>query len=142
MINYDSERKLEIPYGLGNVPVAVAEYVPARYDLILFNNATKKTYIFEKVPDAGNGMYYELAGFDPGDIPTGEYSYALIYNALSGVQYTPKNSLLGTELTYNGRTYQLEELSPETGILKYIGEGVEDNAEYRDTEKEFYYRKK
>lgn len=140
MIKYSSERIIAIPYGLGNAPAAKLELVPGRYDLILFNNATKKGYVFTGLTDIGTEMYYDLTGFDPGDIPYGEYGYALIYNVLRGVEYTLKNSLLGTEVTYNGVTYHLEELTPELGLLKYVNDSVEE-PEYRDTEKEFYYRK-
>ena len=141
MITYDSNRKIDIPYGLGNAPAAVVDFVSGKYDLILFNNATKNTYIYKGIPDIGNGMYYELADFDAGDIPYGEYSYALIFNALSGVEYTAKDSLLGTEVTYNGVTYKLEELTPEVGLLKYVNDDEEEPV-YRDKDTEFYYRKK
>lgn len=141
MIKYSRERIISIPYGLGNAPAAELALVSGRYDLILFNNATKAAYVFTGLTDIGTEMYYDLAGFEPGDIPYGEYSYALIYNVLRGVEYTLKNSLLGTEVTYNGVTYQLEDLTPELGLFKYLNDSVEE-PEYRDTEKEFYYRKK
>ena len=141
MIKYSSERILSVPYGLGNAPAAKLELVPGRYDLILFNNATKQAYLFRGLTDIGTEMYYDLAGFDPGEIPYGEYGYALIYNVLNGVEYTLKNSLLDSEVNYNGTVYRLEELTPELGLFKYINDNVEE-PEYRDTEKEFYYRKK
>lgn len=141
MIKYDRDRNISIPYGLGNAPAATLKLVSGRYDLILFNNATKKVYVFTGLTDVGTEMYYELSNFEPGDIPCGEYSYALIYNVLEGVEYTLKNSLLGTELTYNGTTYHLEDLTPETGLLKYLSD-TEEDTQYRDTEKEFYYHKK
>ena len=141
MIKYTNERIITVPFGLGNAPVSELKLVAGRYDLILFNNATKKGYVFTGLTDTGTEMYYDLNGFEPGDIPYGEYSYALIYNVLTGVEYTLKNSLLGTDITYNGITYHLEELTPEIGLFKYVNENVEE-PEYRDTEKEFYYRKK
>lgn len=141
MITYDSDRKTDIPYGLGNAPAAVVGFVPGIYDLVLFNNATKNTYFYKGIPDIGNGMYYELADFDAGDIPYGEYSYALIYDALTGVEYTAKDSILDTEVSYNGTTYRLEELTPEVGLLKYVSDEGEEPV-YRDRDTEFYYRKK
>lgn len=111
------------------------------YDLFLFNNATKKTYIYTGLEDTGEKLYYEFDNFNPGDIPYGEYSYALIYNELAGVVYTPKNALLDIEARYNGETYTLRDLNPETGLLKYLNEDTEEPA-YRDTDKEFYYRRK
>ena len=141
MIKYDSDRNINIPYGLGNAPAAVVDYISAKYDLILFNNATKVSYFYTGKPDVGNGMYYELADFEPNDLPYGEYSYALIFNALADVSYTAKNSLLDTEVTYNGTTYLLKDLNPELGLLKYVDDSVDDT-QYRDTDKTFYYKKK
>lgn len=111
------------------------------YDLFLFNNATKKTYIYTGLEDTGEKLYYEFDNFDPGDIPYGEYSYALIYNELAGVEYTPRNALLETEVAWQGNVYRLRDLNPETGLLKYLNEDTEEPA-YRDTDKEFYYRRK
>lgn len=141
MVKYDRDRNISIPYGLGNAPAATLGLVSGRYDLVLFNNATKKAYVFTGLTDVGTELYYDLNNFDPGDIPCGEYGYALVFNILTGVEYTLKNSLLDTELTYNGTVYRLADLMPELGLLKYLGD-TEENTQYRDTEKEFYYRKK
>ena len=113
------------------------------YDLILFNNATKKAYLYTGLTDSGEKLYYRFDNFHPGDIPTGEYTYALIFNELTGVTYTFKNSLLDTLLTVDGTSYRLGDLSPEIGLLKYLPTGAEEEpATYRDTNKEFYYRRK
>lgn len=113
------------------------------YDLILFNNATKKAYAYTGLTDTGEKLYYRFDGFDPGDIPTGEYTYALIFNELGILQYEFKNSPMDTLIHFDGATYRLGDLSPEIGLLKYLSEDNTENAPvYRDTEKEFYYRKK
>lgn len=113
------------------------------YDLILFNNATKKSYAYTGLTDTGEKLYYRFDNFDPGDIPSGEYSYALIFNELGILEYEFKNALLDTIIRFDGATYRLRDLAPELGLLKYLPEGDEQEAPtYRDTEKEFYYRKK
>lgn len=115
------------------------------YDLILFNNATKQTHVYTGLTDSGEKLYYEFDNFDAGDIPYGEYAYALIYNELSGVTYEPKNALLDTLVTYDGQTYRLGDLSPELGLLKYVPEESEEEEKapsYRDSNVEYYYRRK
>ena len=113
------------------------------YDLILFNNATKKAYLYSGLTDTGEKLYYRFENFIIGDIPYGEYEYALIYNELKGVEYTFKNTLLETLLEAYGITYRLADLSPELGLLKYLPEDNEEEAPvYRDTEKEYFYRRK
>ena len=113
------------------------------YDLILYNNATKKAYLYTPLRDTGEKLYYRFEDFDPGDIPYGEYEYALIFNELGILQYTFKNCLLDTLITFDGNTYRLGDLSPEIGLLKYLPEGDETPQEtYRDTEREYFYRRK
>ena len=111
------------------------------YDLILFNISTKKAYLYPKLEDTGEKLYYEFDSFDIGDVPYGEYEYALIFNELSGVTYEFKNGLLDTLEHYGDTIYHLGDLSPELGLLKYLGEEKSD-VSYRDTDKEFYYRRK
>jgi hypothetical protein len=114
------------------------------YDLILFNNATKKAYAYTSLDDTGEDRYYRFENFEIGDIPYGEYSYALFFNELGVLEYTFKNSLWGTTVTYDGQTYQLKDLSPEIGLLKYLPEGEDEEPQetYRDKDVEYYYRKK
>lgn len=113
------------------------------YDLILFNNATKKAYVYPSLKDTGEKLFYRFEDFNPGDIPYGEYQYALIFNELGILDYDFKNVLLDTLITFDGQTYQLRDLSPELGLLKYLPEGEDEDAPtYRDTQQEFYYRRK
>lgn len=112
------------------------------YDLILFNNATKKAYLYSGLEDSGEKPYYRFEDFDIGDVPGGEYNYALIWNELTGVTYTFKNAILDTIVSYDGQEYQLRDLNPELGLLRYVTEETGEQPTYRDTEKEYYYRKK
>lgn len=111
------------------------------YDLILFNNATKKAYLYQGLEDTGEKIYYEFDNFNIGEIPYGEYEYALIYNELTGVTYEFKNGLFETLIHYEGATYRLPDLNPELGLLKYAGEEKREDT-YRDTDREFFYRRR
>lgn len=115
------------------------------YDLILFNNATKQCYVYPSMRDSGTEIYYRFTNVDLGDIPYGEYEYALIFNELGTIEYEFNNSLLGTLLHFEGETYRLTDLAPELGLLKYVPneeEAQEDAPVYRDTDTEYYYRRK
>lgn len=130
---------IEIPDGLGNFYGTEPGDI---FDLILFNLATKKAYLYRNLFDAGTPNAVQINRFDIGEVPTGEYEYALLKNTRGYLEYTFKNSLLDTVVSLDGTEYSLFDLNPDLGLLKYIGEDTGEEPEYRDTEKEFYYRKK
>lgn len=110
------------------------------YDLLLFNNATKHGYVYRNLYDSGEATYYQFNEFDLGDIPTGEYTYALV--PTTGYRECVfKDNFLDTMVGNN----ELRDLQPVVGLLKHVeNDWVEKQNEptYRDTDKEFYYRKK
>ena len=132
-------KELTPPPGLGNF----GDNTPGgTYDLVLFNNATKQGYVYKNLYDAGTPMCVQINEFDIGDVPTGEYTYVLIRNDYGYVDYTLKNTPLDSVLLAGGQEYRLTDLNPEIGLFKYVGEDSENEPQYRDTDKEFYYRRK
>ena len=126
------------PPGLGNF----GDNGPGgRYDLILFNNATKNGYVYRNLYDAGTNACVQINGFDIGDVPTGEYTYVLLRNDYGYADYTLKNTPLDSFITAGGVEYRLGDLNPEIGLLKYLSDNEEEPV-YRDTEKEYFYRRK
>lgn len=113
------------------------------YDLLLFNNATKHGYVYRNLYDSGEATYYQFNFFNFGDIPTGEYSYALI-PAVGYRVYAFKDNLLDTQIGGEGGI-KLKEYQPVVGLLKYVEQDWEERQKeptYRDTDKEFFYRRK
>lgn len=115
------------------------------YDLLLMNNATKAGYVIRNLKDTGGETcftfnLFQLSSEEFGDIPFGEYTYALVGN-MGYREYDFKDNLLDT--VASGHAIKNE--NPATGLFKYVDEAwVEKQNEptYRDTDKEFYYRRK
>lgn len=114
----------------------------AHFDLIFWNNSTKIAYLFPKKVDLGNDAYYNFRYLDFSDMPSGEYTYAIVRNEREDVEYVeseiPANTLIKTE---DGEVH-LRDLAYETGIMKLKGENAETQPSYRDKKVEFHYYKR
>lgn len=115
-----------------------------KYDILLFNNSTKKDYLFQEQEDSSNnGLYHKFENLDLSGLPSGEYSTYIIRNDYgTAVTWDVKDVPLNSVLTYDGKQYMLKDLLPEINLLKIGVEATEDKATYRPKDQTFYYRKK
>ena len=115
-----------------------------KYDILLFNNSTKKDYLFQDQVDASNnGLYHTFLNLDLSGLPSGEYSVFTVRNEYgSAVTWTIGDVPLNSVLTYEGKQYKLSDLNPEINILKMGTDAIEDKSVYKPSNQEFYYRKR
>jgi len=114
----------------------------AKYDVLLQNNTDKQIFILSGQESTAEAkLYIEFDGLTlPKKAQNGEYTYAVIANELTGVEYKPKNGLLETIVTYSGATYRLGDLKPYTGLLR-VGEIEEKNVyQEKPKNKNYYYK--
>lgn len=116
------------------------------FDLIIQNNSTKKEYLYSGLNNqSNNSLYYDFSGLDLGDIPSGEYTYCLIYNERDDVEYEFKDILLDTLVKTGDGNVLLRDLEPEIGLLRIAmsNQSIEASKPvYRENNTEFYYRKR
>ena len=128
-------------YTSGNTITATGE----TYDMLLFNNATKTGYVYRSLYDSGGETSYLFNNFDIGDIPFGEYSYALLVN-MGYRNYVFSDNILNTKVKVSGKpTRSINDYNPVLGILKYTEqEDIQEfyGPQYRDKDTEFIYYKK
>ena len=111
------------------------------YDLLLQNQASKKTYVVSGLIDKSESVLsYLFSGFTmPVGAQEGEYVCALFWNGRRDVVYDLKDSLLDTVARTGEGDIQIRFLLPEIFILKY-GKITSPYAS-KDQSKEYYYRK-
>lgn len=115
------------------------------FDLILQNNGTKQVKAIGGLSNASdNNLYYLFDNFEmPEDLQYGEYSYFLIRNDRDDVEYEFRDVVLDSILHTDDGDVILRDLRPEIGLLKYIDESsTTATPTFRDTERDYYYRKK
>lgn len=114
------------------------------YDILIFNNSTKKDYLFQGQEDtSGTKLYHRFENLDLSALPSGEYSSYVIRNDYStGVTWDIQDVPLNSVLTYDGKHYVLRDLLPEITLLKLGTEATTDNNSYRAQNEEYAYRKR
>lgn len=115
------------------------------YTLFLQNNATKKEHYFDGLENiSGNSLYLQFE-LDLDEFVSGEYTYACFYNDREDCEYEFKDILLDTLVKTGDGNVILRDLQPELGLLRIAmsNESIEvAKPVYRETNTEFYYRKK
>lgn len=114
------------------------------YDILIFNNSTKKDYLFQSQLDiSNNGLYHTFENLDLSALPSGEYTVYTIRNDYGkAVEWQVSDVPLNSILTYDGKQFVLKDLLPEIGLLKIGTENTKDSSSYRKKDVEYYYRKK
>lgn len=115
-----------------------------KYDILIFNNSTKKDYLFQDQQDSSaTNLYHIFENLDLSGLPSGEYSYFTIRNDYGeDVKWQVSDVPLNSVLTYDGKEYFLKDLLPEIGLLKIGTENTKDSSSYRKKDVEYYYKKK
>ena len=115
-----------------------------KYDILIFNNSTKKDYLYQGQEDTSTSpLYHTFENLDLSGLPSGEYTVYTVRNEYGtavtwNVQDVPLNSIL----TYEEKGYKLSVLKPEITLLKLGVEATSDNNEYRAKNDEYAYRKR
>ena len=115
-----------------------------KYDILFFNNSTKKDYLFqEQVDTSSTPLYHTFNHLDLSELPSGEYTVYTVRNEYGrevtwSVQDVPLNSVL----TYEGKDYLLSDLKPEITLIKIGMEETLDDNNYRAKNEEYTYRKR
>lgn len=114
----------------------------ARYDLLLQNNASRKTYAITGLTDSGSWMNYLFENFSmPEDAQEGEYTAFLFYNGRRDVEYQ-FSPVLGDTIARTGEgDIKISKLRPEIFLLKY-GKITDTNTYYKGENKVYEYKKK
>lgn len=114
------------------------------YDILFFNNSTKKDYLFQNQEDmSNNGLYHTFENLDLSGLPSGEYTVFTIRNAYGeAVEWQVSDVPLNSILTYEEKGYKLSDLLPEITLLKLGVEATEDKSVYKPQNEEYAYRKR
>lgn len=114
------------------------------YDILIFNNSTKKDYLFQAETDySDNKMYHSFRDLDLSELPSGEYTVYTIRNDYgTAVTWSVCDVPLNSILTYEGKQYKLYDLKPEITLMKVGTEATEDKSQYRSKDTEYTYRKR
>ena len=115
-----------------------------KYDILIFNNSTKKDYLFQDQVDASdNSLYHTFNNLDLSGLPSGEYTTYTVRNEYgTAVTWTVSDVPLNSILTLENVGYKLSDLNPEINLLKLGTEATEDKSAYRPQNQEFAYRKR
>lgn len=111
------------------------------FELFLQHNASKREWIVSGLNDRGNHMAYIFKNFEmPEGAPDGEYTGVLVWNGRTDVEWELKDVLLDTIAHTAVGDVKLRDLRPEIFLMRYGL--VKDPAQYRDTDKQYYYYNK
>lgn len=115
-----------------------------KYDILIFNNSTKKDYLFQAQEDSSsNPLYHTFENLDLSALPSGEYTVYTIRNDYeTAVTWEIQDVPLNSVLTYDGKHFKLVDLQPEITLLKLGVEATTDKSEYRAQNEEYTYRKR
>lgn len=114
------------------------------YDILIFNNSTKKDYLFQGQEDTSNSpLCHTFEDIDLSELPSGEYTVYVIRNDYStGVTWQVSDVPLNSVLNYEGKEYFLKDLLPEICLLKIGTEATTDKSVYKAKNEEYTYRKR
>ena len=111
------------------------------FSIFLQHNASKREWLIEGLSDKGNPMAYVFKDFEfPEDLPNGEFTGALVWNGRDDVEWEIKDVLLDTVAHTTVGDVKLRDLRPEIFLMRYGL--VSEKAQYRDTDKKYYYYNK
>lgn len=115
-----------------------------KYDILIFNNSTKKDYLFQNQEDSSNnGLYHVFSNLNLSGLPSGEYTTYVVRNDYgTAVTWTVSDVPLNSILTYEEKGYKLSVLNPEINLLKIGTEATEDKSSYKPQDVEYAYRKR
>lgn len=111
------------------------------FTLILQHSASKQEWLIEDLADNGNTLAYVFKGFEmPYDAPDGEYYACLVWNGRDDVEWELKDVPLDSIAHTSVGDVILRDLRPEVFLMRY---GIpEKQAQYQDTDKQYYYYKR
>ena len=113
------------------------------YDILIFNNSTKKDYLYQGMVDNSTNSLRHIFNLDLSELPSGEYNTYVIRNDYStAVTWEIKDVPLESVLTYDGKQFKLDDLKPEISLLKVGVEATEDKNTYKPQNAEYAYRKR
>lgn len=114
------------------------------YDILIFNNSTKKDYLFQGKEDTSNNpMCHTFENLDLSGLPSGEYTTFTIRNDYGeAVEWEISDVPLKSILKYEGKQYVLKDLLPEISLLKLGVEETIDRSVYKAKNEEYAYRKR
>ncbi len=111
------------------------------FTLILQHSASKREWLIENLTDRGNPLAYIFKDIVlPEDLPNGEFTGALVWNGREDVEWEIKDVLLDTVAHTSAGDVKLRDLRPEIFLMRYGL--VESTAQFRDTDKQYYYYNK
>ena len=114
------------------------------YDILFFNNSTKKDYLFQGQIDTSNtALYHTFENLDLSGLPSGEYTVFTVRNEYGeDVKWSVEDVPLNSILTYQGNDFKLSDLKPEISLIKIGVEATIDKSTYRAQNEEYTYRKR
>lgn len=114
------------------------------YDILIFNNSTKKDYLFQGQEDISNNpLCHTFENLDLSALPSGEYTVYTIRNDYgTGVTWEVRDVPLNSVLTYDEKQFKLSDLLPEISLLKLGTEATTDKSVYKAKNEEYTYRKR
>ena len=114
------------------------------YDILIFNNSTKKDYLFQGQEDTSNNpLCHTFENLDLSGLPSGEYTCYTIRNDYGkAVEWEISDIPLKSILKYEGKQYILKDLLPEIVLLKIGTENTKDDSTYKKTDVRYTYRKR
>ena len=111
------------------------------FELFLQHSASKKEWIVSGLKDVGNPLAYIFKDIVlPEDLPNGEFYCALVWNGREDVEWEIKDVLLDTVAHTSAGDVKLRDLRPEIFLMRYGL--VESEAQFRETDKQYYYYNK
>lgn len=111
------------------------------FTLLLQHSASKREWLIEGLSDKGNHMAYVFEDFlMPEEAPDGEYYCALVWNGREDVEWEIKDVPLDSIAHTSAGDVKLRDLRPEVFLMRYGI--VESTAQFRDTDKQYYYYNK
>lgn len=111
-----------------------------KYDLLLLGNASREFFLFSGLTDSSEThLYHTFEGLDL-DVPDGEYTFYLLRNERTDVEYDFKTPLGDTIVRADGQEVILKSLQPSTGLLR-VGNEIKVVNTYDNNKKNmiFYY---
>lgn len=108
-----------------------------KFDLIIQNNSTKETRLYAGLESISSSPLYYTFNLDS-DLDGGEYSYWLLCNQRSDVEYEFKDVVLDSILHTNEGDIQLRYVRHLTGLMR-VGDKQEQKEVYVQRDKEITY---
>lgn len=108
-----------------------------KYDLLIANNASKKTYVYRGLESITHNGIYLTFHVDLSDLEDGEYTTALLKTNREDIEYDLLPNLLESNVSLGGKTYKLKEFEPYMDLMK-IGD-INNGTISTESKKEYLY---